>query len=338
MDTPIVGSDTYQQCDDVFSYADTEQCRDAISLVEELPRNIPDSGWWIVSRIKKLQLCAKFDQNSEKAMNVLSTVTAILDKYYVNAEAQLRKLCREQNVPEHECNTTSNEIVCRYRRKYANAISQGDQICLDIPLNDLSTLLVNLNSLFVGTCMLTMQFRTTNVASNIQHAVHVPMLIPFNHSSDLLFNKFMIKPNQQFLSVAASANPGEDLSKTPYMFVNGYVAIICETGDSRGTNSSGKHFKVLNLVEPSLTMLRDHFNTYVRRRFPENFPMDKMSPNMFVQLSESQATPNISCMEQHRGKRYLLVLANLANIYLVQNKNGQPVPQLQIWTNVKLGD
>jgi hypothetical protein len=323
--------------DDIFAYANTEQCRDAFSLVDDLLRNIPDSGWWIMSRIKKLQLCAKFDHNSEKAKNVLNTIMTIIDKYYINAESHLKKLCREENISENEYSTTSNEIIVNFRNKYANTISQGELICLDIPLDDLSTILVNLNSIFVGLCILTMQFKKASVANNIQHAVHVPMFIPFNHNTDLLFHKFTIKPNPQFLNLAVT-EPNDDWSKTPYMFVSGYVALICESGDSRGTNSAGKHFKVLNLVEPSLTMLRDHFNSYIRRRFPESFPVDKMSPNMFVQLSKSQSTPNISCMAPHRGKRYLLVLANLANIYLVQNVRGQPVPQLQIWTNVKLGD
>jgi hypothetical protein len=197
--------------DDVFAHANREQCRDALSLVDDLLRNILDSGWWIMSRINKLQPCAKFDHSSEKAKNVLNTIMTIIDKYYVNAESHLKKLCRVENIPENECSTTSNEIIVNFRNKYANAISQGELICLDIPLNDLSTILVNLNSLFVG---LTMQFKKGSVANNIQHAVHVPMFIPFNHNTDLLFHKFTIEPNPQFLKLTVT-EPNNNLSKTP---------------------------------------------------------------------------------------------------------------------------
>lgn len=322
--------------DDIFSHANPDLCRDAKNLLDELPRNIPDSGWWILSRIKQNQLCAKFDHNSEKAKSVFGTVMQIIDRYYVNAKAHLNRICREENVPEYEALTCSNERVVSFRNKYANAISQDEYICLDIPLSELSTALVNLNSLIVGLSMISMRFHSASIANAIQHSTHVPLLIPFNHSTDLLFSKFVIKPNLQFLSMAKS-DPNADLSKTPYMFVSGYVALICDTAESKGTNTAGKKFKVLNIVEPSMTILREHLNNYIRRLYPDSFPAEKMSPNLFVQLSETQSTPNVSCIEPHRGKRFLLVFANLANIFLVQSR-GSVVPQLQIWTNVKLGD
>lgn len=321
---------------DLFGLASSADCCDALSLLEDLPCQLADSGWWILKRIKQNQLLVKFENNSTKAARVFNQVFMILDKYYVNAYQYLCKLCREHNVPEDEMHTSMQPDVFAFRTKYSRAINQNESVCIDIPLNELSIILVNLNSLFASICMVCMQFKSPSIASNIQSSYHVPMLVPFNHDVDLLFSKIKITPNPQF-AAQMEADPEPLFNKIPYMFVTGHVALICEIGESRGTNTARQKFKVLNLVDPSLSILRDHFNRYVRRLFPDFFSPDKLSPHMFIQLSESQSTPTVSCMEPHQGKKVVLVLANLAHIYLVKGRS-QIVPQLQIWTNVKLAD
>jgi hypothetical protein len=321
---------------DVFGLASSADCCDALSLLDDLPCQLADSGWWILKRIKQNQLLVKFENNSTKAARVFNQIFMILDKYYVNAYQYLCKLCRENNVPEDQMNTTTNEAVAAFRVKYSRAINQNEFVCVDIPLPDLSIILVNLNSLFASICMICMQFKSPSIASNIQSSYHVPMLVPFNHDVDLLFSKIKVTPNPQFAAQMES-DPEPMFNKVPYMFVTGHVALICEIGESRGTNTARQKFKVLNLIDPSLSILRDHFNRHVRRLFPDYFSPDKLSPHMFIQLSESQSTPTVSCMEPHQGKKVVLVLANLAHIYLVKGRS-QIVPQLQIWTNVKLAD
>lgn len=316
----------------LFDHADTEQCKEAQDLLKEPVKLLSDSGWWIFNCIKQQQLLSLFDTNAEKARKILEIVMDIINAHYVHAEAHMRKICLEENVPERDYAVSQNQRVRDFYAKYANAIKQREYVCLDIALRDLSTLLVNLNALIVCLCTITMQSKSVTVLNALQKSPHIPMLIPFDHDVNMLFQGIQITPNKEYVKQLRADR--ENIANIPMLFISGYIAIICEIAESKGTNKAGKKFKVLNIVNPSANILKQHFNNYVRDLYPSMFP-ERVSPHLFVQLSESLNTASIGCLETYQNKRYCLVLANIANMFLIE-RNNRMFPQLQLWCNVKL--
>lgn len=318
---------------DLFGHADKEQCETALELLHEPVKNNCDSGWWIFNSIKEQQLLALFDTNAEKAKKIFDVIMEIINTHYVHAETEIRKICVQENVPERDYAVSKNPRVAEFYSKYSYAIKQREYVCLDISLKNLSTLFVNMNALIVGLCAVTMQSKSINVMNNLQKSVHVPLLTPFNHDVEALFQGITIRPNDDYFK-QIEADADGNVNTVPFMFISGYVAIICEIAESKGANKDGKKFKVLNIVNPSATILKQHFNDYIRKLYPTRFPKE-ISPYMFVQLSESLKTTSVSCLEQYQNKRSCFVFANIANMYLME-RNKQIVPQLQLWCNVKL--
>lgn len=315
---------------DLFKYADMEQCKDAMEMLNEKTTNNMDYGWWIFNIIKKQELFLSFENNAEKAKKIFDVIMDIINLYYVHAETHIKKICREENIPEREYDTSKNSRVSEFYKKYLYAIKQREYVCLDIPLKDLSTLYVNLNALIVGLCTAKMKLKSIAVMNILQKSVHIPLLIPFNHDIDLLFQGITISPNENYSS-QVDADP-DNAGSVPLMFVSGYVAVICEMTEAKKPNKDGNKFKVLNIKNPSAMILQQHFNNYIRKLYPTKFPK---VPYMYVQLSESLNTANVNCLEQYQNRRPYLVLANMANIF-IKEYNNKYVPQLQMWCNVKL--
>ena len=84
---------------DVFGLASSADCCDALSLLDDLPCQLADSGWWILKRIKQNQLLVKFENNSTKAARVFNQIFMILDKYYVNAYQYLCNFVERTTCP-----------------------------------------------------------------------------------------------------------------------------------------------------------------------------------------------------------------------------------------------
>lgn len=316
----------------LFDHADSEQCKEALELLKEPVKVMSDSGWWIFNCIKQQQVLALFDTNAEKARRILEIIMDLINTHYVHAETHMRKICQEENVPEREYAVSTNQRVRDFYTKYSNAIKQREYVCLDITLQSLSTLLVNLNALIVGLCMITMQSKSVTMMNALQKSAHIPLLIPFNQDVNLLFQAIQITPNKDYAKQIRADR--DNVSNIPLLFISGYVVIICEIAESKGTNKAGKKFKVLNIVNPSANILKQNFNNYIRDMYPSMFP-ERISPHLFVQLSESLNTASVSCLEPYQNKRYCLVLANIANLFLIE-RNNRMFPQLQLWCNVKL--
>lgn len=316
----------------LFDHADTEQCKDALELLREPVKVLNDSGWWIFNCIKQQQVLALFDTNAEKARKILEIIMDLINAHYVHAETHMRKICQEENVPERDYNVSTNPRVREFYSKYSNAIKQREYVCLDISLQNLSTLLVNLNALIVGLCTITMQSKSVTVMNALQKSAHIPLLIPFNQDINMLFQAIQITPNKDYAKQIRADR--DNVSNIPLLFISGYVAIVCEIAESKGTNKAGKKFKVLNILNPSANILKQNFNNYIRELYPTMFP-ERVSPHLFIQLSESLNTASVSCLEPYQNKRYSLVFANIANLFLIE-RNNQMFPQLQLWCNVKL--
>lgn len=320
--------------EDLFALANRESCQDALRLCSELPQVNSDSGWWIIRCLQINQIATKCDVNASTMIKVYERVLKYLDTYYVKAEAHVRKLCVEAGVPQEQWSTTDNPLVTCFRNKNIHAIKQDEYVTLEIPDNELCNLLFNLNSLFVAIGHCYIKFRKVSLRQDFIESKHAPMLMPFNRSPESMFCQLEIKPNENYKRLVSENL--QSPSNIPYINVKGHVVVMVETVDSIGTNSANKKFKVSSLLEPSATMLTVYFNAYVRSLYPSLFADQRIAKIMFVKISESQSTQTISCMDPYRTKNAQLALVNLSGIFML-NVNGQVVPQLQMWVNLKLG-
>lgn len=320
---------------DLFSLA-ADECAVARELIGSLPLVEFDSGWWIFFKIKRAQLLASFESN-EKCMEVFDDVISLLSKYYVKADVYLRTLCRERGVDENLWQKTDDEIIKKFREKYSPSVHKSHYICLDIPRYTFSEFVIKLSFLAVSISLLKMSFRNSSIQTSLMNSWHIPLFSTFDQDPEELFSYFSISLNTQLIKAMKDGRSSmvDDTTPTPILKISGYVILLCELVDSVGHNSSGKKFKTLRPAESSKLMLTVHFNNYLRKYYPSAFP-DSVADVMFIQVSESQTSPLLQWLEPQAGQtNNVLVFANLADLYLLENRN-RNVPCLKMWANVKI--
>lgn len=320
---------------DLFVLA-ADKCAVARELIDSLPLVEFDSGWWIFFKIKRAQLLASFESN-EKCMEVFDDVISLLSKYYVKADVYLRTLCRERGVDENMWQKTDDEIIKRFREKYAPSVHKSQYICLDIPRYTFSEFVIKLSFLAVSISLLKMSFKNSSIQASLMNSWHIPLFSTFDQDPEELFSYFSISLNTQLIKAMNDGRSSmvDDTTPIPILKISGYVILLCELVDSVGQNSSGKKFKTLRPAESSKLMLTVHFNNYLRKYYPSAFP-DSVADVMFIQVSESQTSPLLQWLEPQAGQtNNVLVFANLADLYLLENRN-RNVPCLKMWANVKI--
>lgn len=313
--------------------------------VSAVSAEITSPGWEIFLNFDVTRMLDVFpEQHRERVQALYNKIEQLIRKHYVKTAEFIECLARQENVDIKDFYTTTNAKIVDSRRTYhLTEEAEKDQDYLSLKMEEEDMLeLYACCSTFVSLFLAAKVQKPSYLVNQMVKSPHIACFKPFHNDFDIsLFTEYVkasanakvINYLEGLASCANNAvgNEGFDLKTEPYLTLDGHLLLLCERGESRGANTSGKTFSVLNVINPSEQILREYFNTFIRDKFPNLFK--SLSPMMFFNIVEARQVPKIFCLNNKKSlKNQVLVSANLAKIFLVQYKDNF-VPQVQMYTN-----
>lgn len=337
----VVASHQPMAVEPLYDESMVRQIQACAEFLDTLTDEVVEYGWSLLLDVKIDVLLSKFKKNGPQLQKLFDSIIELISRYYVPVSDLARKLCEEEQVPFDRFRKTDNKKIVAFRNKYSGFLKDDKYVASDIPNDAFVQLNLLLKCFCAGVHIQCGPPKPPAVEDAMKSANHVVLFHPFQHDVRRLFRFFKFDVNENYLRSLHTEEVANYIGKDKDPIIKireGYVAVACKLVDSRGQNNQKSYFKVLDIIEPSKSILEVHFNRYLRDTFPTMFK--NCSPTLFVNLSESQSATTLACLKSDRyddTDKTFISFANLAQINLTIGRNNAITPNLRLWSNVKFG-
>lgn len=289
------------------------------------------TGWELVLSLDISRIIDAFTpMQREKIKSLHNNLQELINKYAQRPAKFIESLAKEHGLSGTDEVFASNDpkivnVLTKYNLTSDNFYNIS-YVWLEVPASDMDNIYGMISSLFgiISVQKNIKLLKNDAIVEKMKRATNVACFKPFFHN----FNHGFIFGNIKS-SLDETAFGVTNLN-TPIVNLDGSLLVVAERCKSRGVNKSENTFDVLNVVNPSLKIIREAFRLLLDRRYPSlKFTKDYI----FVNITEASNTPRIQCLKmQPAWSHYVIVACNLSGIRISQFKSSA-TPIVHMYAN-----
>lgn len=304
-----------------------------------LPSNSFECGWAKIAHIDFERILDVFsDSQQEIVRKRCELLKKLINQYCTTHKAYRAKLCAEHKIDESAFYTTDNEAIVAERKKYhLYEGNEMDELALEAPQDDVLQT-YSIFSSIAAAVQLAKLDKQPFVMTLIKDSLHIPVFHPFGNKfeADDIFDSVSIQngpPSKRRRIEEDSSIEALDDTRPQTARMQGYFIFYAQRRSSHGLNRDGKKFDVIDIIDPSLSIIRKHLNNYLRKWYPTAF--DGSENTLFFNVKETRDTVKLNCLDKTFEKNQIIIMANATELQMTLFK-GRVVPQIIFYTNCVL--